>query len=307
MLHDDQAEQHGEDDRRPGSGRRRRCRPTCPAGRPSTDESMWLPSALLVKIGSYWAHALASLRGMRTFDTSRLDSGSSGRRHQVGLAVGDEPAVVGVAVVDVHHRPRQRALAHLQHLEAGHRGVAGHDLAHELAGRPGAARCSPAGIVVGGGGGRRRRRRRRRVGLLLGAGGRGRHRAASERRPWRRARRAGGAATTVGYSPLKTGVRFSTKAAMASGVSLVEKFTVWAAPSSSRACSSVTWNALLSSRLVWARATGGPSVRRGGPVVDEGVELARRHDPVDEAEGLGLLGRQDVGEQRHLLGPVHAR
>ena len=46
------------------------CRPA------STDESMWLPSALLVKTWSYWAHALASLRGMRTFDSSRLDSGS---------------------------------------------------------------------------------------------------------------------------------------------------------------------------------------------------------------------------------------
>ena len=43
----------------------------------STDESMWLPSALLVKIWSYLAQALASVRGMRTFETNRLDSGST--------------------------------------------------------------------------------------------------------------------------------------------------------------------------------------------------------------------------------------
>jgi len=34
-------------------------------------------SALFVKIGSYLAHAFASVRGTRTFDTSRLDSGST--------------------------------------------------------------------------------------------------------------------------------------------------------------------------------------------------------------------------------------
>ena len=44
---------------------------------PRTDESMWLPSALLVNTWSYLAHALASVRGTRTLDTSRLDSGST--------------------------------------------------------------------------------------------------------------------------------------------------------------------------------------------------------------------------------------
>ena len=33
------------------------------------------------------------------------------------------------------------------------------------------------------------------------------------------------------------------------------------------------------------------------PVVDERVELADGHDPVDEAERLGLLRRDDVGEE----------
>jgi hypothetical protein len=44
---------------------------------PRTDESMWLPSALLVNTRSYLAHAFASVRGTRTFETRRLDSGST--------------------------------------------------------------------------------------------------------------------------------------------------------------------------------------------------------------------------------------
>jgi len=50
--------------------------PHFPCRPPSTDESMWLPSALLVKIRSYLAHTFASVRGTRTLDTRRLDSGS---------------------------------------------------------------------------------------------------------------------------------------------------------------------------------------------------------------------------------------
>ena len=49
--------------------------PHFPCRPPSTDESMWLPLALLVKTSSYLAHALASVRGTRTLDTSRPDSG----------------------------------------------------------------------------------------------------------------------------------------------------------------------------------------------------------------------------------------
>ena len=49
--------------------------PHLPWRPPSTDESMWLPSALLVKIRSYLAHAFASVRGTRTLEISRLDSG----------------------------------------------------------------------------------------------------------------------------------------------------------------------------------------------------------------------------------------
>jgi len=49
--------------------------PHLPPRPASTEESMWLPSALLVKMASYLAHASASVRGMRTFDTRRLDSG----------------------------------------------------------------------------------------------------------------------------------------------------------------------------------------------------------------------------------------
>ena len=83
------------------------------------------------------------------------------------------------------------------------------------------------------------------------------------------------------------------------------KLTVCAAPSSSSACSSVIPMALLSSRLDWARAIGGPAARRVAQLVDELVELAVGHDPVDEPDAVGLGGVDDVGEQRELLGPVH--
>ena len=61
---------------------------------------------------------------------------------------------------------------------------------------------------------------------------------------------------TRAYRPLNWGSRFSMKAFIASAVSLVEKFTVCAAPSSSRASSNVTFMALFSMRFDCATAMG---------------------------------------------------
>ena len=53
-----------------------------------------------------------------------------------------------------------------------------------------------------------------------------------------------------------------------------------------------------------ARAMRGTGGQLPGPGVDEVVELDRRDDPVDQAHIEGLLGGDDVGQQRQLLGPV---
>ena len=79
-------------------------------------------------------------------------------------------------------------------------------------------------------------------------------------------------------------------------------------PSASRVLPIVIENEFDNSRRL-ACAAQGEGRARGealGPVGDESVELACRHDAIDEPHLGRFLRGDDVGEERQLLGAVHA-
>ncbi len=106
--------------------------------------------------------------------------------------------------------------------------------------------------------------------------------------------------------PRNVGARLSTKACIASRVSAVARFTDWAVASSSSACSSVIPTELLSSRLVWARAIGGPAASRRAQSATKSSSSASATTRLTSPSASASLRADDVGEQGELLGPVHA-
>ena len=86
---------------------------------------------------------------------------------------------------------------------------------------------------------------------------------------------------------------------------LVEKLRAWHRASCSTACSMLACAEACSRVLVIDSASGGPAGQCGGPVVDEGVELLDREDPIDQADGQRLGAAPHAAEEGDLLGPGH--
>ena len=103
--------------------------------------------------------------------------------------------------------------------------------------------------------------------------------------------------------PMYVGFRFSAKAARPSRVSSLEELTAWQRASFSRACSMEACAESFKRVLFSDRASGGPAAKVRAQLVDEGVDLRRRDDPVDQPDGQGLLGGPHVAEEGDLLGP----
>ncbi len=108
------------------------------------------------------------------------------------------------------------------------------------------------------------------------------------------------------YSPENCGLRFSVNARTASLASSELRFTTWAAASASTASAKVTVNAWSRRCLVCAERDRCHLEQAVDDGVDRGVEVAGRHDPIDDADALGLGGVDHLGEERQLLGLVHA-
>ena len=102
------------------------------------------------------------------------------------------------------------------------------------------------------------------------------------------------------------GSRFWRNATIASAVSFDAKFIACAVSSNSSASAIDTENDWLSSRFEIDSWTGGRAASRAASSVEIFVEVVGGHDPVHDADALGLGGVDDVGEEHELLRLVEA-
>ncbi len=106
----------------------------------------------------------------------------------------------------------------------------------------------------------------------------------------------------LGYQPLNTGGRRSAKALRPSWQSSVPVTSSWATASSHRAVARSDSRDRLVRYLAAAMALVGPAASRAAQAPASAEQLVAGDHPVDQAQPLGLGGRDVVAEEEQLLG-----
>ena len=106
------------------------------------------------------------------------------------------------------------------------------------------------------------------------------------------------------HQPLNSGERRSRNVAMPSPMSDVVPTRSWNSASSSKLCSRLDSKPPVGQPLGQADGLRRQAQDLVASSIDAGVERGGRHEPVDQADALGLGGRAVLAEEHQFLGPV---